>query len=72
MGSWLWGCVLDGVGILASWMLARRIRFGWLVSLFNLLVFWTAYSVVMHQWGFFPGIGLYAYVAWRGWWNWRE
>ncbi len=71
MGAWAWGIVLDGFVLLASWLLTRRRRAGWLVMAGNLLVLWSAYAIVHRQWGFFPGIVLQSGLALRGWWLWR-
>lgn len=72
LSAWLWGLIPDTVGFIAVYLLAKRKRSGWLVMLFNLLVIWTAFSIVHGIWGFFPGILAHAYMALRGWNNWTK
>jgi hypothetical protein len=70
MNSWIWGLLLDGISLTSIFFLTRKMRIGWLISLFNLTVVWVAYAIVLKQWGFFPGISIHAFMAWRGWVKW--
>lgn len=51
-------------------MLSRKRRVGWLITIFSMVFFWTTFSVMYQQWGFFPGICLHTYVAARAWFLW--
>jgi len=52
---WIWGLILDGVGLGGSYLLSNKWKAGWIVSLVA-QVLWSVYAVETKQWGFFPGI----------------
>lgn len=66
MTTWLLPILIDLLSLLPPWLLGRRRRLGWLVSLALLLGVWPVYAVAVGGWGWFPGIVLHAYVSARG------
>ena len=66
MTTFILPLMIDLLSLLAYWLLGRRRRSGWLVSLLALSILWPTYAVLVGSWGFFPGIVAHVLVAWRG------
>jgi len=70
--TYIWGLLLDGASLLSAWLLSKKRRVGWLITIFSMLFLWTTYSITYHQWGFFPGICLHTFIAARAWVLWGK
>lgn len=71
----MWTQILEwsttAFGITSSWLLGRRNRYGWIVSLVCQVV-WLYVASATHQWAFVPSSFVYGVLAIRGWRSWKS
>ena len=47
----MWSWVLEGIGVLGSFLIGRKYWWSWIIVLFNLCL-WMTYGIVTKQYGF--------------------
>jgi len=61
----------NAMGLLAMWVVGRKHRWGWLISIGSEVV-WATWGYLSHNPGIYPWCALWAIVFSRNWWLWRR
>jgi hypothetical protein len=67
----MWSWVLAVVGVTGIYFVGRKTIWGWIVLLFN-EVLWITYAVITSQYGFIFSAIAYAIVYIRSYLHWRQ
>ena len=71
MIAWWWSYLLDIVGLIPLWLMAKRNRLGWIVGMVSMGL-WFVYALVTKQYGFIPGSIVYTVIYIRGFVMWKH
>ena len=67
----MWSWILATIGVLGIYFVGRKTVWGWLVLLFN-EVLWITYAFITSQYGFIVSAIAYAVVYIRSFIHWRR
>jgi hypothetical protein len=67
----MWSWVLAVIGVTGIYFVGRKTIWGWIVLLFN-EVLWITYAVITSQYGFIFSAIAYAIVYVRSYLHWRQ